>query len=67
MRFHGNPDEVKRCKLRYLKSQGYIQVGPHELENPKTGAVLVLSVKAPIALPGKADRYMGRHIGTHLY
>jgi hypothetical protein len=43
---HGNRDEAFRCKVRYLKLQGYEQIGPREFRPPNGGPIEVLTKRS---------------------
>lgn len=48
---HNSSSEAFKCHARYLKSQGYEQIGPREFRPPDGGPVLVLP---------KQSKYGGR-------
>lgn len=58
-RTHSYSDEAHRCHMRYLMSLGCKPMGARELENPNTGAVLILSKKSKFGgklKPGKKGK-----------
>lgn len=59
-RVHGSRTEAMRCHVRYLKSVGYTQLGPHEFRL-NNGPVLVISKRIRFGgdlRPGKGGRNM---------
>ena len=59
-KFHATPEEVLKCKQRYLRLMGFEQISSREFVNPDNGYIRVLTkaTKAQRAKSGKAERYM---------
>jgi len=66
-KYHSGRAEVRKCHVRYLKSQGYTQIKSDQFLSPEKDTVLVIPriSQSGLRLKGEGVKGKGRYVKNH--